>query len=472
MLLKGVQALTNDVEMSENPDVQEVKEEVKRKTNDFDEDEWEAALEANESKFSRFGDEGFVAWATAYTDFGVKIDSDYSLPGGGGSGGGSGGSLDDDMRTITSTEIDTVNFDDDEQFILRGYVLDTWTGKTRNDNDKMSFRLQDEDGGLTVSAYGDSNIENMESAGLKAGDYVVIKGATGFEWETDEGDKRYGVSVPYWAEFEFPKPEFEMKDVAKDIRTDIVNPGDFVYMSGMVVDSNFNEYEGCVDCMKKYDPDETRVCPNCGADELVTYRPGRLSVMSGDNNVTVSFAPSDEVGVDDPMFEECEVLGEWTEDDYEGTTYKEIDVSLFTIVEDEVPVDDSSDTSEVEEETEDEPEPEEPETEDTEEEDTEAESEDEDEDDEAEADDDAEDADPEDFPEEVRSIEEKVVDFGYEMPANAGIRILSKTYGIEDEDEQIRLMKMLRELPSITVNEDQGTIEDKDWQDVKLEKAG
>lgn len=422
------------------PSVEEVREHVEEEVSDFDEDDWEQKLDAGHDKFGKFGGDGFVAWAVAYKEYGVEIpEADYSIPGGGGGGGGSSGSLDDDLTVYDVSDIQpgAIDVENDEQFEVRGYVMDTWEGETSQNNPKMSMALRDKTGVRTVSAYGETNMENMQEADIEKGEWIRIRGATAFEFDGDDG-RVVGVSLPYWVEFDSDEPEFELKDVAKDFaEATVVNPGDFVYLSGMITDTQINEYEGCDECATKWDPDESRVCPGCGNDTRQVYRPGRIQVTIGGDTETVSFSPFDEFNVDDPLFEEIEVLGEYTEEDYEGTTYKQVEVDMWKMVGDfdEKSVDVSEDDTE--EETE--------ETEDTS-------------------------SGSVDLSDEAQSAKDKVIDFGHEMPAKSVVRILEKDHGIEDEDQQVEILAELRDDPDVEVREEDATIEDRAWQKVMLEK--
>jgi hypothetical protein len=424
------------------PTVEEVREHVEEDVSDFDEDEWEEKLDAGHDKFGKFGGDGFVAWAVAYKEYGVEIpEADYSIPGGGGGGGGQSGSLDDNLDVYDIAEIEpgVIDVDNDEQFEVRGYLMsDPWEGQTSQNNPKMSLRLRDETGARTISAYGETNMENLQSADLGKGDWVRIRGATAFEFDGDD-ERVVGVSLPYWAQFESDDPEFELNDVAKDfIEATVVNPGDFVYLSGMITDTDFNEYEGCAECAKKWDPDESRVCPGCGNDTRKVYRPGRIQVTSGGDTETVSFSPFDDFTVEDPLFEEIEVLGTYSEEDYEGTTYKQVEVDMFKMLGDVEEMDTGVDESESSS-------------------------------DDSEPSDDSEETES-DLSDEAQSAKDKVIDFGHEMPAKSVIRILEKDHGIEDEDQQVEILSELRDDPDVDVKEEDATIEDRAWQKVMLEK--
>ena len=424
------------------PTVDEIEEKVKTKVSEFDSEGWQEKIEKNKSKFGKFGDEDFVAWATAYVDYGVKIEADFALPGGGGNGGSG---VSGDIESYKLNNLESVDHANDEQIELSGYVLDMWETTSSNDNIQVKFRLRDETDEVTVMATGDKNVENVNSANIESGDYIRLRGANVFHPEDSD---YYGVTLPYWAEIDFPEPDFNLENTAKDFVNDIVNPGDFVHVSGIVTDSSFNDYEGCVECMKKYDPDEYRVCPNCGADKLITYRPGRIKITDGGTTSTVSFAPSDELNIEDPLFSEVEAFGVYTENEYDGTTYKEIDVVFCRLMGEDESIEVSEEIVEVEDEDEDE--------------------------EEAEETDEVTVSSNGDTPEEVKDIQEKVLDFGHEMPAMAGIRVLAKSYGIEDEDEQVKMMVHLRDLETVSVKEDEDeghTIEEKAWQDVMLEAA-
>ena len=440
--------------MAYTPDVNEIKEEVAEQVDDFDEEEWEENLDKYSDKFSEFGDDDFVAWAVSYVAYGVEIESDFSLPGSGGGGGG-GGSLPDDLEVVNTEDVENLEYDEDnnsEQFILEGYVLGRWSGETRNGNAKESIRLQDTTGAVTINSYGENNIENMVSADPQLGDFVRVKGVSAFTWVDDEtGDRGYGVSCPYWAEFEFESKQdapFHLENIAKDYVDEIINPGDFVYMKGMVTDKSFNEYQGCAECMKKYDPDEYRVCPNCAHDEMTTYEPGSIMVTRGGKTATVSFSPSDEFNVEDPLFSEVAAYGTYEIQEYDGKEYKQIDVTFCELVDEDDDIEMNSETEESEEEIE---EVVEEESEEESESSTEING---------------------NYSEELEEIEDRVQSFGHEMPAMAGIRLLTKKFNIEDEGEQVDVMSQLRDLDSIQVTEDEDeghTIENCEWNYVMLE---
>lgn len=427
-----------------NPTVEEVKDEVEGEVDDFDEDEWEAKLEEYEPKFGKFGDDDFVAWAVAYVEYGVQIAADYSLPGGGSSGGSSSG-LPDDVESYKLENLDEVDRDNDEQIEVAGYVMGMRDDVSSNNNPQKKLYLRDDTSEELVMGTGESIVEAIDATGIEVGDYVKFQGAQVFRGEDDEGNPTdfYAVTLPPWTEISFPDPEYGLDTIAKDYVNDIVNEGDFVYVSGLVTDKQVNKYDGCGQCMKKWDPDENRVCPNCnaGEEEIITYEPGSLKVTSGGTTATVSFSPSDEwPEPDDPdddlIFSEVEAYGEYSTREYDGTEYKEIEVTFTEIVDgiEEDPVGDSVEDA-PQDETEDE---------------------------------------TGDIPEPVRDIQEKVENFGHEMPAQAGIRILNKSHGITDEDDQVEMMKHLRGIDSIEVREDEDegiTIENKEWKEVMLEEA-
>ena len=423
--------------MSYTPSVEEIREELEDQGNDISDDEWETHLAEGQDKYGEFGGDGFVAWATAYVEYGVKIDADYALPGrSGGSSDSGSNELPDDLSSYDIEDLNQVDYEDEEQIEVSGFVIDLWEDTSSNNNKQRKLRLRDETGSTTMMATGDSNVENFESANIESGDFVRFRGANVFHPEDSD---YWGLSLPYWGEIDFPTPEYDLSETAKDYIRDVVTPGDFVYVSGLVTDTQFNEYEGCGNCMTKYDPDEVRVCPNCGDDEMVTYRPGRVNITDGDETATVSFSPSDPVPEEDILFQKAEALGEFEVDEYEGTEYREIAVEFFELLDDDADV--STDEAEEQEE----------ETEEVEEETSTG-----------------------DIPDEVLEIEEKVESFGYEMPAMAGIRVLEKSFGIEDSEEQIEMMKQVRDLDTVNVreNEDEGeTIENEEWQSVMLEKA-
>ena len=428
--------------MGYSPEPEEIREEIEDEGHDLSDEEWESVLEDYEAKFGKFGDDGFVAWATAYVEYGVKIDADYALPGGGGSSGGSSGGsgLPDQMDTYKIDSLNEVDHQDEEQIEVSGWVMDMWDDVSGNNNRQKKLRIRDDTGATTMMATGDSNVENLVGANIESGDFVRFRGANVFH--PDDSDY-YGLTIPYWAEIDFPDSDYELADTAKDYIRDVVNEGDFVHVSGLVTDTQFNEYTGCAECMTKWDPEDEeseRVCPNCSHDEATTYRPGRVSITAGDETATISFSPSDEPPEDDIMFQEFQALGEYEVSEYNETEFREIAVEFFEEVED---LDDvGPDTTE------------EPSSDTTEE-----------------SSDESSDSSSGDLPEEVQKIKEKIEDFGYEMPAMAGIRVLQKELGISDEDEQVEIMQQLRDVDSITVTEDEATIEDREWNSVMLDAA-
>jgi len=428
--------------MSYTPDPEEVRDEIEESEGDISDDTWEEMLDKYGEKFGDHGEDGFVAWAAAYVEFGIKIDADYALPGGG-SGGGSG--VPDDVEWIPLADKESVG--EDEQVEVHGIVLGSWDGTTSKGKPKTTVRLMDESTVENLTAYGESSVKNLDAADLETGEYVHISGVQAFSFEPDDADEEiFKFSVTPWADFSFDNPEIEVEDISKDRFDDIVSVGDFVHVEGMVTDTSFNEYEGCANCMTKYDPDDVRVCPNCGGEEMKTYTPGRVSVTEGGETATLSFSPSDHVPDGLEFGSEVRAFGEYSSEEYDETEYKQVEVVFCEITEEMdslLDMDDDTVDDKVEE------------VEQTEldevDEDTNGE-----------------------VPEEIEEIEEKVLGFPSEMPAVSAVRVLEKEFGIEDPDDQIEMMTRLRDLETVSVSEDESegqTIEEQDWNNVMLEEA-
>lgn len=400
----------------------QIRDKIEEQEGDLDDEEWELILDDYEEKVGDHGDRDFVAWAAAYMEFGIQIESDFSLPGGGNDDNSDYGIPDDGVDHYDLADLDEVDYEGEEQIEITGWVMSQRDDVSSNNNPQKKFTLRDETGSALVMGTGDSIIESIQSAGLETGDYVRFRGAQVFRGTDDDGNYTdfYAGTLPPWTEIETPEPKQSLRDAAKRFPVDMINEGDFVAVEGLVTDVNFNEYTGCAECMTKYDPDENRVCPKCGASEMQDYEPGSMQVTASGESVTVSFSPSDSWPTQE-IFEDVRVFGEWEIDEYEGTEYEQIGVVFAETVEEVEEIEDTDDDPDTE------------------------------------------------MHEAIEDVEEKVVGFGHTMPAQAGIKILQSSHGIDDQERQIELMEQLYESDRVEVVEDQGTLADADWASVKLE---
>lgn len=332
---------------SDTPTVDEVKEEIIEQEyggdeSEFDEDEFDELVEENKSKFGDFGEGSMAAWAAAMQNYDdVYIESAFSLPQDE-SSGGSG----PEIGYLEIEDIHNGAVTDDEALVeLEGYVMDTWAGKSNNDNLQQKFILQDETGTVTVGATGDSSIQNLLNYGIQSGDYVRIENANVWNWTPDDQDEPlFGVGLPPFADFTFPDPDFELDDLAADFVDDVKSIGDFVKVDGIITETDTNTYNGCAICKSGYDKDENRKCPKCGHTEQKEWKFTRVQLAHGSETVTTQFSPGTEFSVtDDPMFEPVEMYGTYEKgEDQDGEEYDQVDVTIYEMVNDEIEKEDSS----------------------------------------------------------------------------------------------------------------------------------
>lgn len=437
----------------QGPTAEEIRDKVSDQVRDFDEDQWEERMEKTREQFGKYaeGDDAFVARAVAHRDYAVKIDAPGSLPGG---SGGSSDGLQDNIDTYKIADLKEVDHEGDEQVTIEGFVMDRWWDTSSNNNRQLKVRLRDDTGSTTVMATGDTNVENLSEAGIQKGDFIRLEGAEVFHPEDSD---YYGVTTAYWVEVKFPSGDdaLELTDIAKDYQEDIINEGDLVVLGGLVHDEQVNEYEGCTECMTKYDPEEDegpRVCPSCGHNERKTYRPGRISVRTGDGSIQCSFPPSNPVPKD-VMFGEVSVTGTHETEEYEGTEYEQVEVNFCEVMEEGVDLGDDlgdddedipSDMGDDVEETTEDGSPE---------------------------DESSDDGGSSEFSEPANAVRDKVKDFDDRMPATAGRRILKTEFNVTDEEDQAEYLVELRDMDDIEVHEEgDSSLEDPEsWREIMLE---
>lgn len=474
------------------PTVEEVKEEIIEQAYDgdeseFDEDEFDELVDDNKQKFGDFGEGSMAAWAAAMQNYDdVYIDSAFSLPQDEASGGSG-----PEIGYLDIEDIHNGAVDDDEALVeIEGYVMDTWAGKSNNDNIQLKFVLRDETGTITVGATGESSVQNLQSIGVQSGDYVHIENANVWNFEPEDADGPiYGVGLPPFAEFTFPDPDFDLNEVSQNFVEDVVSEGEFVSVDGIITEQDTNSYTGCALCKTSFDPEEKRKCPKCGHTETNEWKFTRVQIAHGSETVTTEFSPGTEFAVNgDPIFEPVEIYGTYEiGEDQDNEEYDKVDVSVFEMVNSEVEREDnpvSVSMSDVESSDD-----EDSETEDVEDSEPEQEAESDESDDEDEEEvtlGDVVDEESNGHSEEIESVElddeqkdtaeflhQQADDFGEKLPSSHLVSLMERKYGVDPDSEGEYIQNIFQYLQAeglvdVSVPDDSSTspqaaIEDESW---------
>lgn len=458
--------------MAQRTTANRVKEELRDRGHDVDDDEFEELVEKYEKRFGDMGDEGFAAFAVAKEEYGEKIQGEFTVS--------SGGTPPEDQETYSIEEIieNGEQLDEDSaSFKIRGIVIGKWF-QTRDDGEpRWNIRIYDGTAQLRGMASGVAAADNFSTNPPEVGDFVEIQSAQVFHSPADgpEDDAFNLLMFGQYAKYNFDvESDFDLREsITTDVMVDPANDEDMVYVEGVVADHDKTQYEGCVECNKGWDPDELNACPNCGATELAQKQFDTLKVRGvSDTPMEVQLGPAVDLDVDDPVFDKYRFYGVYNHrTDDGGSEVQQVDVVDFLNLsagdepesfggeDDEVPEEDTEEEAEVtEKETQEDDEADEGEDDEEEAEEVEAETS-------ADGDYDIEDL--------AQAVEDQVEDMEFPIPATSPRKILTNKFEIPEEevdDYLLKAIKMAKSWGTITVEiEDGDSLEDARWQDVILE---
>lgn len=432
---------------------EKVKAELRDRGHEIDDEEFEEQVQEYKERFGKHGDEGLAVFAVAKQEYGEKIQSEFVVD--------DRGTPPGEQERYTIAEIVENGkglYQTDENFIVEGLVISKWFSQSEDGKPRWYIRIMDESGEqLRAMASGTDAVANFESSDVELGDFVRISSVTVLH----DDDRGSMLMIGQYVKYEHVEPTFELAEVIDtNVVTDPTKDGDVVFIEGIVADYDDTVYQGCENCSKGWDPEETNACPQCGSTSIGQLTFDTLKIRSeGMEPMEVLFPPDVQLDVEDPPFETLRVYGTYnlTSDDsgsqtkqVRGFDYHNVSADGPVEVEEtaEEPEPESAEESEADEEHE--PEREAPETESE-----------------------------YDIHEAAERIEEQVMDMEFPVPATSSRRFVTSSLEVPDEDADEVLAQAIRLAESwgtitVTIKEDAdgGTMEEARWQNVIIEKAG